>query len=62
MEFDIVGSKMRYETGDHMGFYPTNDSALVEELGKLLNVDLDQVSLIQIRDRFHCKNGLSYSS
>ncbi|XP_022665384.1 NADPH--cytochrome P450 reductase-like [Varroa destructor] len=50
MEFDIVGSKMRYETGDHMGFYPTNDSALVEELGKLLNVDLDQVITLRNTD------------
>lgn len=57
VEFDIEGSRIRYfllyvflksyfssyDAGDHLGVFPTNDSALVEKLGNLLNADLDQV-------------------
>lgn len=43
LEFDIEGSKMRYEAGDHMAMYPTNDSDLVERLGKICEADLDVV-------------------
>jgi len=43
IEFDIEGSRIRYDAGDHLGVFPTNDSALVEKLGNLLNADLDQV-------------------
>lgn len=43
IEFDISGSKIRYEAGDHVAVYPTNDKDLVEKIGKRLNVDLDTV-------------------
>lgn len=43
IEFDITESKIRYETGDHVAVYPTNDSNIVEEIGKRLEVDLDVV-------------------
>lgn len=43
VEVDISGAKIRYDTGDHVAVYPTNDSALVEKIGKLLDVDLDTV-------------------
>lgn len=43
VEIDISGAKIRYDTGDHVAVYPTNDSALVEKIGKLLDVDLDTV-------------------
>lgn len=43
IEFDIDGSKMRYDTGDHVAVYPKNSSELVDKIGKLLNVDLDTV-------------------
>ena len=43
IELDISGSGIRYDAGDHVGIYPTNDPELVEKLGKLLNVDLDTV-------------------
>uniref|UniRef100_A0AAY4D6I1 NADPH--hemoprotein reductase n=1 Tax=Denticeps clupeoides TaxID=299321 RepID=A0AAY4D6I1_9TELE len=33
----------RYESGDHVAVYPTNDSALVNRLGEILGVDLDTV-------------------
>nr|CAD7261659.1 unnamed protein product [Timema shepardi] len=43
IEFDIEGSKMRYETGDHVAVYPQNNEALVNRLGELLGVNLDTV-------------------
>uniref|UniRef100_A0AAQ5XP09 NADPH--hemoprotein reductase n=1 Tax=Amphiprion ocellaris TaxID=80972 RepID=A0AAQ5XP09_AMPOC len=43
LELDITGSKIRYESGDHVAVFPTNDSALVNKLGQLLGVDLDVV-------------------
>ncbi|PRD35221.1 UNVERIFIED_CONTAM: Cpr [Trichonephila clavipes] len=41
IELDISDAKIRYETGDHVAVYPTNNSELVEKIGKLLDVDLD---------------------
>ncbi|NP_001303631.1 NADPH--cytochrome P450 reductase [Cimex lectularius] len=43
IEFDIEGSKMRYDTGDHLAVYPMNNLDLVDKLGKLLNVNLDTI-------------------
>lgn len=43
IEFDIEGSKMRYDAGDHVAVYPVNDTELVEKLGKYTNKDLDIV-------------------
>ncbi|XP_050429828.1 NADPH--cytochrome P450 reductase [Adelges cooleyi] len=43
IEFNIDGSKMRYDTGDHVAVYPKNSPDLVERLGQLLNVNLDTV-------------------
>lgn len=33
----------RYESGDHVAVFPINDSALVNKLGQILEVDLDVV-------------------
>jgi len=41
IEFDIEGSKMRYDAGDHLALYPVNNTELVNKLGKLLDADLD---------------------
>ncbi|KAG7319625.1 hypothetical protein KOW79_016768 [Hemibagrus wyckioides] len=41
LELDITGSKIRYESGDHVAVYPTNDSSIVNRLGEVLGVDLD---------------------
>lgn len=41
---------MRYETGDHMALYPCNDHALVDKLGQLLQIDLDQVITLRNTD------------
>uniref|UniRef100_A0A8C9Z5T8 NADPH--cytochrome P450 reductase n=1 Tax=Sander lucioperca TaxID=283035 RepID=A0A8C9Z5T8_SANLU len=43
LELDITGSKIRYESGDHVAVFPTNDSTLVNKLGQILGVDLDVV-------------------
>lgn len=49
IELDITGSRLRYEAGDHVAVYPTNDSDIVDRIGQLLNVDLDAVfSLVNI--------------
>ncbi|KAL1260133.1 hypothetical protein QQF64_007960 [Cirrhinus molitorella] len=43
LELDITGSKIRYESGDHVAVYPINDSVIVNRIGDLLGVDLDAV-------------------
>uniref|UniRef100_A0A7M5USV6 Uncharacterized protein n=2 Tax=Clytia hemisphaerica TaxID=252671 RepID=A0A7M5USV6_9CNID len=43
IEIDIADSGIKYSAGDHVGIYPTNDPELVEKIGKLLNIDLDEV-------------------
>lgn len=43
IELDITGSKIRYDSGDHVAVYPVNSPELVERLGKRLEVDLDVV-------------------
>ncbi|XP_043191359.1 NADPH--cytochrome P450 reductase-like isoform X1 [Amphibalanus amphitrite] len=43
LELDIEGSRIRYEAGDHVAVYPTNDLALVDKLGEIFNVNLDTI-------------------
>lgn len=43
VEFDIEGSKMRYEAGDHLAMYPVNDITLVEKIGVMCQANLDTV-------------------
>lgn len=43
IEFDIDGSKMRYDAGDHLAVYPINNSDLVKRLGELTNTDLNTI-------------------
>lgn len=40
IEFDITGSKIRYDAGDHVAVYPVNDPELVEAIGNRLDADL----------------------
>uniref|UniRef100_T1ILV8 NADPH--cytochrome P450 reductase n=1 Tax=Strigamia maritima TaxID=126957 RepID=T1ILV8_STRMM len=57
IEFDISNSRMRYETGDHVAVYPTNDEELVKKLGELLDTDLDTIiSLINLDEDSHKKH------
>lgn len=51
IEIDISGCGIRYESGDHVGIYPTNDGELVEPIGKLLSVDLDEVISLDSIDK-----------
>jgi len=43
IEFSIKDSRIRYEAGDHLAVFPTNDEELVTKLGKLLDQDLNVV-------------------
>jgi len=43
IEVDIEGSRIRYDAGDHVAIYPKNNEELVNKLGSLLNIDMDQV-------------------
>ena len=40
----------RYTAGDHVAIYPENDVALVERIGELLEVDLDQIFSLVNKD------------
>ena len=35
--------RIRYDAGDHVAIYPTNDVTLVNRIGELLSLDLDTV-------------------
>lgn len=48
IEFDISGSKMRYDAGDHLAMYPVNDEDLVSRLSQITGSDLDTVSDIVV--------------
>ena len=43
-------SRIRYEAGDHVAIYPTNDLQLVNKIGQLLNIDLDTVFTMKALD------------
>lgn len=43
----------RYESGDHVAVFPTNDTALVNRLGHILGVDLDVIISLNNLDGRH---------
>lgn len=45
--------RCRYTAGDHVAIYPENDVALVERIGELLEVDLDQIFSLVNKDGEH---------
>ncbi|KAI1287057.1 NADPH--cytochrome P450 reductase [Halotydeus destructor] len=51
IEIDITGSSMRYESGDHIGIYCRSEEAIVTKLGKLLDIDLDEVITMKNLDK-----------
>ena len=40
----------RYTAGDHVAIYPENDITLVERIGELLKVDLNQIFSLVNKD------------
>ncbi|VDP14059.1 unnamed protein product [Onchocerca flexuosa] len=57
IEFIINGARIRYEAGDHLGVFPTNDPVWVEELGRLLDADMDlRFSLINLDEENRKRN------
>merc|ERR1719369_504493 len=47
---NMVESRIRYEAGDHVAIYPTNDVQLVNKIGQLLDIDLDTVFTMKALD------------
>lgn len=43
IELDIEGSRIRYDSGDHVAIYPINDQGLVDKLIRLTGEDADKV-------------------
>ena len=39
----LLSHTRRYDAGDHLAVYPTNDPELVEKLGQRLEADLGQI-------------------
>ncbi|CAF4304559.1 unnamed protein product, partial [Didymodactylos carnosus] len=57
LELDLAKSRLRYEAGDHVAIFPSNDSTLVNRIGELLEVDLDEViSLVNVDEDAQKKN------
>ncbi|VDP42660.1 unnamed protein product, partial [Soboliphyme baturini] len=52
IEFDLTGSRLRYEAGDHLAIHPENDTDLVNEFGELLNTNLDDVISLDCTDEY----------
>merc|ERR1719273_1144721 len=50
MEIGLEESRIRYEAGDHVAIYPTNDPQLVNKIGQLLDIDLDTVFTMKALD------------
>ncbi|CAF5129125.1 unnamed protein product, partial [Rotaria sp. Silwood1] len=49
LELDISNTRIKYEAGDHVAVFPSNDDSLVNRIGELLNVNLDKViSLVNV--------------
>ncbi|CAG0888016.1 unnamed protein product, partial [Darwinula stevensoni] len=57
IELNVEGSRIRYEAGDHVAVFPTNNNMLVERLAQLTGTDLDIViSLVNVDDDSHKKH------
>ena len=50
VEIGLEESRIRYEAGDHVAIYPTNDVQLVNRIGQFLEVDLDTVFTMKALD------------
>ncbi|CAF0827749.1 unnamed protein product [Rotaria sordida] len=57
LELDISNTRIKYEAGDHVAVFPSNDEILVNRIGELLNVNLDEViSLVNVDEDAQKKN------
>ena len=56
VELEVAGSRIRYDAGDHVAIYVTNDVPLVEKLARRLDVQLDQLFTMTTVDRMFQKN------
>lgn len=50
IELDVSDSKIRYDAGDHVAVFPTNDTTVVSKLGERLGVDLDIIMSLKNLD------------
>ena len=51
IELDIEVSRIRYESGDHIAIYPTNDKDLVEKIGQLTKTNLNTIITLTNTDQ-----------
>ena len=58
VEFDLKGEIVGYKTGDHLVVFPEIDEDLVEMLGRLLNIDLDEIISMKCIDTYAAKNNI----
>lgn len=58
IEFDLKGEIVGYKTGDHLVVFPENDIELVEQLAKLLHIDLDEIITMKCIDTYTAKNNI----
>lgn len=50
VELSIADSRIRYDSGDHVAIYPTNNTDLVNRIGQLLDLDMDTVFTMRTLD------------
>ncbi|KAI9031028.1 NADPH-dependent cytochrome P450 oxidoreductase [Phycomyces nitens] len=57
LEVDISGSNFVYETGDHLGIWPTNSEGAVEKTARIFGLDnkLNKVISVKVRDIYAAK-------
>lgn len=58
IEFDLKGEIVGYKTGDHLVVFPEIDNELVEMLGKLLSIDLEDIITMKCIDTYTAKNNI----
>ncbi|CAH8576637.1 unnamed protein product [Schistosoma margrebowiei] len=51
IELDVSASQLRYKTGDHIAIFAPNPLDLVEKIGDLLNIDLNEMISLDAVDR-----------
>lgn len=58
VEFDLTGEIIGYRTGDHLVVFPEIDQDLVETLGRLLGIDLDEIISMKCIDTYTAKTNI----